>query len=95
MLRELPSPDRGKRCGQGPQVRYGLPDVPRRQRHVSAFRSPLSGGRPIVIIWLHHTHGAGKTTTGALVQQLIPESRVFDAEKVGETVRRRADSCSR
>ena len=37
-----------------------------------------------MIIWLNGTHGAGKTTTSALVQQLIPDSRVFDAEKVGE-----------
>ncbi|NYE94565.1 hypothetical protein FHU41_000786 [Psychromicrobium silvestre] len=39
-----------------------------------------------MIVWLNGTHGAGKTTTGALVQQLIPGSRVFDAEKVGETL---------
>ena len=39
-----------------------------------------------VIIWLNGTHGAGKTTTSALVAQLIPNSRVFDAEKVGETL---------
>ncbi len=39
-----------------------------------------------MIIWLNGTHGAGKTTTSALVQALIPESRVFDAEKVGETL---------
>jgi hypothetical protein len=39
-----------------------------------------------VIVWLNGTHGAGKTTTSALVQQLIPDSRVFDAEKVGETL---------
>jgi hypothetical protein len=39
-----------------------------------------------VIVWLNGTHGAGKTTTGALVQQLIPDSRVLDAEKVGETL---------
>ena len=39
-----------------------------------------------VIVWLNGTHGAGKTTTGALVQRLIPDSRVFDAEKVGETL---------
>ena len=37
-----------------------------------------------MIIWLNGTHGVGKTTTSALVQQLIPDSRVFDAEKVGE-----------
>jgi hypothetical protein len=39
-----------------------------------------------VVIWLNGTHGAGKTTTSALVRQLIPDSRVFDAEKVGETL---------
>lgn len=36
-----------------------------------------------MIVWLNGTHGAGKTTTSALVQQLLPDSRVFDAEKVG------------
>ncbi|GID94178.1 AAA family ATPase [Amorphoplanes digitatis] len=36
-----------------------------------------------MIVWINGTHGAGKTTTGALVQRLLPESRVFDAEKVG------------
>lgn len=39
-----------------------------------------------MIVWLNGTHGAGKTTTAALVQQLIRDSRVFDAEKVGETL---------
>jgi predicted kinase len=39
-----------------------------------------------VIVWLNGTHGVGKTTTSALVQQLIPGSRVFDAEKVGEAL---------
>jgi hypothetical protein len=39
-----------------------------------------------VIVWLNGTHGAGKTTTSAYVQRLIPDSRVFDAEKVGETL---------
>ncbi|MGW5107527.1 ATP-binding protein [Nocardia sp. NPDC004123] len=39
-----------------------------------------------MIVWLNGTHGAGKTTISALVQQLIPDSRVFDAEKVGETL---------
>ncbi|TFD64942.1 AAA family ATPase [Cryobacterium sp. Hb1] len=37
-----------------------------------------------MIIWLNGTHGVGKTTTAKLVQELIPGSRVFDAEKVGE-----------
>ncbi|GAA2938439.1 ATP-binding protein [Kitasatospora cinereorecta] len=39
-----------------------------------------------MIVWLNGTHGAGKTTTGALAQPLIPDSRVLDAEKVGETL---------
>jgi hypothetical protein len=39
-----------------------------------------------MIVWLNGAHGAGKTTTAALVQRLIPDSRVFDAEKVGETL---------
>ncbi|SDL40963.1 AAA family ATPase [Streptomyces indicus] len=39
-----------------------------------------------MIVWLNGTHGAGKTTTGALVQELLPDSRVFDAEKVGEAL---------
>lgn len=39
-----------------------------------------------MIVWLNGTHGAGKTTTGALLQPLLPGSRVFDAEKVGETL---------
>lgn len=39
-----------------------------------------------MIVWINGTHGVGKTTTAALVQNLIPDSRVFDAEKVGETL---------
>ncbi|MGW0612471.1 AAA family ATPase [Streptomyces sp. NPDC002788] len=39
-----------------------------------------------MIVWLNGTHGAGKTTTSALVQQLIPDARVFDAEKIGEAL---------
>ncbi|MGW2144950.1 hypothetical protein ACWCOT_11630 [Nonomuraea bangladeshensis] len=39
-----------------------------------------------MIIWINGTHGAGKTTTSALVQRLIPDSRVFNAEKVGEAL---------
>jgi len=39
-----------------------------------------------MIVWLNGTHGVGKTTTSALVQQLVPNSREFDAEKVGETL---------
>jgi AAA domain len=39
-----------------------------------------------VIVWINGTHGAGKTTTSALLQQMVPDSRVVDAEKVGETL---------
>jgi hypothetical protein len=39
-----------------------------------------------MIVWLNGTHGAGKTTTSRLLQPLLPQSRVFDAEKVGETL---------
>ncbi|OEU96749.1 AAA family ATPase [Streptomyces oceani] len=39
-----------------------------------------------MIVWLNGTHGVGKTTTSALVRELIPDSRVFDPEKVGETL---------
>ncbi len=40
----------------------------------------------VVIVWINGTHGSGKTTTSALVQTLLPNSRIFDAEKVGETL---------
>lgn len=39
-----------------------------------------------MIVWLNGTHGVGKTTTSALVQQLLPNSQVLDAEKVGEVL---------
>jgi hypothetical protein len=39
-----------------------------------------------MIVWINGAHGAGKTTTSALVQPLLPDARVFDAEKVGETL---------
>lgn len=39
-----------------------------------------------VIIWINGTHGVGKSTASTLVQQLVPDSRVFDAEKVGEVL---------
>src|SRR6478609_639895 len=39
-----------------------------------------------MIVWLNGTHGAGKTTTSALVQQMLPNARVLDAEKVGEVL---------
>ena len=36
--------------------------------------------------WRNGTQVSGKTATSALVQPLLPDSRVFDAEKVGETL---------
>ena len=39
-----------------------------------------------MIVWLNGTHGVGKTTAAGLVRQLIPGSRVLDAEKVGEVL---------
>ncbi len=40
----------------------------------------------LVIVWLNGPHGVGKTTTARLLQELLPDSRVLDAEKVGETL---------
>lgn len=37
-----------------------------------------------MIIWLNGTFGAGKTTTAKEVTALLPDSRLFDTEKVGE-----------
>jgi predicted kinase len=39
-----------------------------------------------VIVWINGTHGVGKTTTARLLQPLLPEARVLDPEKVGETL---------
>ena len=39
-----------------------------------------------MIVWLNGTHGAGKTTTSARLQQLIPGSQILDAEMVGGTL---------
>jgi hypothetical protein len=39
-----------------------------------------------VIVWINGTHGVGKTTVAALVQERLPGSRILDAEKVGETL---------
>jgi hypothetical protein len=36
-----------------------------------------------MIVWLIGTHGAGKTTTSALLQPMLPDARALDAEKVG------------
>ncbi|MFX1822254.1 AAA family ATPase [Pseudarthrobacter sp. CC4] len=39
-----------------------------------------------MIVWLNGTHGAGKTTTSALLQPMLPDARALDAEKVGEVL---------
>ncbi|MFJ3320550.1 AAA family ATPase [Curtobacterium sp. NPDC086286] len=39
-----------------------------------------------MIVWINGTHGVGKTTTSRLVQPLLPDARVLDPEKVGETL---------
>ncbi|ROQ40702.1 hypothetical protein EDF46_0062 [Frondihabitans sp. PhB188] len=39
-----------------------------------------------MIVWLNGTHGAGKTTTARLLQPLVADSRILDAEKVGEVL---------
>lgn len=36
-----------------------------------------------VIIWLNGTFGAGKTTTCAHLERLVPGAHVFDTEQVG------------
>lgn len=41
-----------------------------------------------MIVWLNGTHGAGKSTTSPLLQRLLPRSRVFDPEMVGQTLMR-------
>jgi len=39
-----------------------------------------------MIVWLNGTHGAGKTTTASLLQPMLRDARVLDAEKVGEVL---------
>lgn len=39
-----------------------------------------------MIVWLNGTHGAGKTTTSVLLQPMLHNARVLDAEKVGEVL---------
>jgi hypothetical protein len=39
-----------------------------------------------MIVWLNGAHGVGKSTNSVLVQQAIPDSRILDAEKVGEVL---------
>lgn len=41
---------------------------------------------PSMIVWLNGTHGVGKTTTSRLLQPLLPDARLLDPEKVGETL---------
>ncbi len=40
-----------------------------------------------MIVWLNGTFGAGKTTTGAELQALVPGARLFDPETVGYMLR--------
>lgn len=58
---------------------------------VTSSEPGATAAQPVGFDWLDPVtvcvaHGAGETTTSPLVQQLIPDSRVFDAEKVGETL---------
>lgn len=41
---------------------------------------------PVMIVWINGTHGVGKTTTSRLLAPLLPDARVLDPEKVGETL---------
>lgn len=40
-----------------------------------------------MIVWLNGTFGAGKTTTAELLSGMLPESRIFDSEMVGQLLR--------
>lgn len=40
-----------------------------------------------MIVWLNGTFGVGKTTTSALLAELLPDARIFDAETVGYMIR--------
>jgi hypothetical protein len=40
-----------------------------------------------VIVWLNGTFVAGKTATAGLLTDLLPGSRIFDAESVGQLLR--------
>jgi len=59
---------------------------------IAAFRDFVEGTwsincyGPVMIIWLNGTHGVGKTTTSRFLQDLVSDARIFDAEKVGETL---------
>jgi len=73
-----PSHPQGRAPRQSPGSRRTRPCTPAAQR--SRGRPPASLHRTLVsgpvIVWLNGTHGVGKTTTSALVQQLIPATRV-------------------
>ena len=55
-------------------------------RLASACGTPTDSVGSVIIVWINGTHGAGKSTTSALLQPMLPDSRVFDAESVGETL---------
>jgi hypothetical protein len=56
----------------------------RRDDRACGPHSASQGSRDV---WFDGTHGSGEATTSALVQHLIPNFRVFDAEKVVETLK--------
>lgn len=39
-----------------------------------------------MIVWINGTHGVGKSTTSRLVQRLLPNAHILDAEKIGEVL---------
>ncbi|WP_431221239.1 AAA family ATPase [Leifsonia xyli] len=39
-----------------------------------------------MIVWLNGTHGVGKTTTSTLLAEVVADSRILDAEKIGEVL---------
>ena len=39
-----------------------------------------------MIVWINGAHGSGKTTTSRFLPALLPDTRVLDAEKIGEAL---------
>ena len=44
-----------------------------------------------MIIWISGPYGVGKSTLAQFMAERMPDTLVFDAEKVGNAVRRRSD----